>query len=145
MAGPQPSIAAPAGWESGLGPASASLSPRCSLPTVARHLLLTQHWLKAEILSSLHLQGSVQGAAQEHVGVMVPRLSIHPSLHKPQGWSKVDRSLVLLQPFMMVKLEVPGRALSPAWGHPGDCALGRQCPGCGTMRSVSCFIFQADA
>lgn len=73
MAGPQPSIAAPAGWESGSGPASASLSPRCSLPAAARHLLLTQHWLKAEILSSLHPQGSVEGAAREHVGEMVHR------------------------------------------------------------------------
>lgn len=96
-------------------------------------------------MSSLHPQGCAQGAAWEHVREIVPRLSVRPSMHKLQGWSKIDRFPALLQPFVMVKLEVPGRALSPAWGCPVGCAGGRERPGCRTACSVACFIFQADA
>lgn len=40
-------------------------------------------------------------------------------MHKPQGWSKADHFVALLQSFVMVKLEVPGRALSPGWDVQG--------------------------
>lgn len=51
-------------------------------------------------------------------------------MHKLQGF------LVLLELLVMVKLEVPGRDLSPAWGHLGSV------PSCRTTCSLSCSIFQ---
>lgn len=49
---------------------------------------------------------------------MLPHPSIHPPVHKQQDWSKADCFPALLQPLVMVKLEVPGRAPFPAWGRP---------------------------
>lgn len=49
---------------------------------------------------------------------------IHPCMHKLQGWGKVEHFMAPLQPFATIELEVPGRALSPAWGRPRDCAAG---------------------
>lgn len=144
----QPSVTAarcPVGWERGSGLAPALPLPHCSLPAAARHLLLTQHRLKAGILSSLQPQSCAQEAARELAREMVPCLSVRLSMHKLRGWSEADGFPVLLRPFRMVKLEEAGRALSPARGHPGGCAGGWQCPGCRTMRLLSCFIFQADA
>jgi len=94
-------------------------------------------------VSSRRPQGCAQGAAGALARVVVPPLSIRPSMSaQTAGWSNVDQFLALQQPCVSVRQGVPGSALSPAWGREGAAPKGAA-PGCRTLCLVSCWIFQA--